>query len=113
MGRRGGWTAGYGFGETIFQLFGHIHELERYVVPAIIGAGPIFAFILHRRSLRGADQNGRRGAARRRAANGLGNGREALADIAQRPAGTRITAAIRRVEKFRVSAWSADLSLSQ
>lgn len=40
---------GYGFGETIFQIFGHIHHLEHYVVPAIIAAGLLGAFFLHRR----------------------------------------------------------------
>ncbi len=40
---------GYGFGETIFQIFGHIQHLEHYVVPAIIAAGLIIAFVLHRR----------------------------------------------------------------
>jgi membrane protein DedA with SNARE-associated domain len=42
---------GYGFGETIFQIFGHIHQLEHYVVPAIIVAGLLVALILHRRRL--------------------------------------------------------------
>ena len=40
---------GYGFGETIFQIFGHIHHLEHYVVPAIIAAGLLGAVFLHRR----------------------------------------------------------------
>lgn len=40
---------GYGFGETILRVFGHIHQLERYAVPAIIAAGLLIAFVLHRR----------------------------------------------------------------
>jgi membrane protein DedA with SNARE-associated domain len=40
---------GYGFGETIFQIFGHIQHLEHYVVPAIIAAGVIIALVLRRR----------------------------------------------------------------
>jgi membrane protein DedA with SNARE-associated domain len=43
---------GYGFGETIFQIFGHIHHLERRVVPAIITAGIVVALALHWRHRR-------------------------------------------------------------
>jgi membrane protein DedA with SNARE-associated domain len=54
---------GYGFGETIFQVFGHIHHLEHSVVPAIIIAGIVVAVGLHWRRVRRAGA-GRRDAGR-------------------------------------------------